>query len=109
MFITKLSALLLTLVATITATMAQAELLEAVPNGWRLQDYGSGALGVSLFLTGSPCLQGNLHLPAESQGSKDRLWSMVMAAKIARIPVGIFYHVDSGTCLIDSFYLKETN
>ncbi len=82
--------------------------IEAIPSAWRLQDYADGA--VSIYFTGSPCFSGHLMLPATaSEGVKERLWSTVMAGKLARQPVGIYYREENGNCIISNFYLKETS
>ncbi len=81
--------------------------IEAVPSAWRLQDYSDGS--ISIYFTGSPCPSGHLVLQSTvSEGVKERLWSTVMAGKLAKQPVGIFYRVEGGSCIISNFYLKET-
>lgn len=88
-----------------TAAMADS-LVEAVPTGWRVQDYLDG--GVSVFHTSSTCDQGSLVMPSSAPAdSKNRLWALLVSAKMASKPVGIYYQVSGGACIITSFYLKE--
>ena len=89
------------------ATAAQADLIEAVPNTWRLQDYGPS--GLNLYYTGSSCPSGQLVMPSGTGYSPDRFWATVMTAKVTGRMVGIYYHVTNGSCVIDSFYLRETS
>ena len=97
---------LMSAAVALTATAAQADLLEAVPTGWRLQDYGPS--GVSVYFTGSPCSSGQLKFPSTTGFSPDRFWATITTAKVASRTVGIYYHVDNGSCVIDSFYLRES-
>lgn len=79
--------------------------IEAVPTGWRLQDYGDG--GVSAYYTGSTCPSGRITLPASALAdTKNRFWTLVLSAKVTGKVVGIYY--DPSTCNITSFYMKES-
>lgn len=79
--------------------------LSAVPTAWRLQNYIPDT--VALFLTGSGCGPvGFLYMPSNAtKTDRDRLYNTIMAAKLAKKPVFIFY--DSTTCVISSFGLSE--
>jgi hypothetical protein len=95
---------LTTIFLALSAVPAQADGIVAVPTNWRLQDYGGGA--INLYYTGAPCTSGALVLVSSApEGTKDRLWSTILTAKLSNRPVGIFYHVDASTCIIDSFYM----
>jgi hypothetical protein len=77
--------------------------IEAVPTGWRLQNYVSN--GVNIYFTGSSCVYGGLSFSASATSDdKNRLWSMVLTAKATGKAVGIFYETVSGNCNITSFY-----
>ncbi len=92
------------------ALPAQADLILGVPTNWRLQDYGDGV--VHLWFTGSQCTSGGLVLLSSvPEGSKARLFSLVLTAKTTNRPIGIYYHYDSTTtnCVIDSFYTDGPN
>ena len=93
-----------TALSALGAAPAGADAIEAVPSNWRLQDYGPA--GLSLWFTGAPCPGGHLMLPSTAGYSPDRLWATVMTAKVTNRPFGIFYHVDNGACMIDSFFLQ---
>ncbi len=85
---------------------ADEGLLEAVPTAWRLQDYGDGA--VVMYYTGAAqCNQGELILPASAPAdSKNRLWTLILSAKVTGKVVGVYYNPT--TCTVNSFYLKES-
>jgi hypothetical protein len=90
---------------TAAPVQAQSMLIEDVPAGWRLQDYKNSE--INIYFSGSTCASGQLTLPASApEESKNRLWAMVMTAKVVRQPVGVYYHVNGPQCFIDSFYLK---
>jgi hypothetical protein len=77
--------------------------IEAVPTGWRLQNYVSNV--VNIYFTGSACTSGALSLPANATSDdKNRLWSTILTAKATGRAVGIFYETVSGNCNITSFY-----
>lgn len=76
----------------------------AVPTAWRLEDYTSGI--VAAYFTPSQCAQGQIVLPASmSNEVKNRFWSLVMTAKVARKPIGVFY--DTTTCAVTHFFMAE--
>lgn len=78
-------------------------LIEAVPTGWRLQNYIGGT--VTVYYTGTSCVSGSIQLPASATADeKNRFYSLVLAAKVAGKTVGIFYETTSGNCQITSFY-----
>lgn len=89
--------------AIMGAAGAAADEIVAVPTNWRIQDYGGGA--VDLWFTGSSCTNGHLQLaPSVPEGTKDRLWSALLTAKVSDRPIGIFYHFTGSDCIIDSFH-----
>lgn len=88
------------------AQQASAQSVEAVPTNWRIQDYLNGSTEV--YFTGSSCPAGALTLPASTpEASKDRFWSVVMTGKAAKLPVGVYYQVSNGQCVVINFYLRE--
>lgn len=92
----------------LTAVPTQADLIASAPTNWRLQDYGGGM--INLWFTGSPCTNGQLVLlQSAPEGTKDRLWSLILTAKVSNRPVGIYYHFDGTNCVIDSFYTDGPN
>ena len=92
----------------LTGGPALADEAAGVPTNWRMQDYTGGK--IDLWYTGSTCGNGHLVLLASApEGSKDRLWSLVLSAKLAHHSIGIFYHVENNDCVIDSFYLQAPN
>ena len=100
--------ILLTIVATILwafVPKASAETqINAIPTAWRLQSYGGSTV---LWYTGSPCYNGQLLLNSSwSVDQSKLLWATIMAAKASRLPVFVYYVVDSsGNCIITSFGL----
>lgn len=93
--------------ASVVSTPVFADtMIEAVPTAWRLQDYMNGAL--TTWYTGSSCASGQLILDVNAPAdSKNRYWSLVMSAKMANKPIGVYYTVVNGGCYITNFYLKE--
>jgi len=85
------------------AEAAEAQFV-AVPTAWRLEDYANGS--VAAYFTPSQCAQGQILLPASmSNEVKNRFWSLVMTAKVARKPIGVFY--DTTTCTVTKFFMAE--
>jgi hypothetical protein len=81
--------------------------IQASPATWRLQNYVGGT-GVVVYYTSSSCSQGQLTFPAgTTSDDQNRLWSLVLAAKIAGQEVGIFYYVSGSSCFIQSYYAPE--
>lgn len=90
------------------AQQAQADMVETIPIAWRLSQYSGGLL--EMYFTGSTCAQGALTVPSSATDAVgDRLWATIVTAKADHLPVGVYYHVDGGQCLIDTYYLKETS
>jgi hypothetical protein len=98
--------LIWTLLLGLAPSIAQANNIEAVPTAWRLEGYVWNHT-VKLWYTGAPeCTNGGLNGSALSQEDFDRLFSLVMASKIAARPVGVFYEGNGGNCEITSFYAQ---
>ena len=80
--------------------------MEGSPAGWRLQDYPGGTPAVTVWLTGSPCTNGQLSFPSNATiDDQNRFWALIMAAKIAGQTVGVYYYVSGSSCILQSFYL----
>jgi hypothetical protein len=91
-----------------SAAFSQSANIESIPTGWRLENYpgNTGANGVTLWFTGSPCVNGQLQLPANaSSDDANRLWSTIISAKMANRAVGINYSKSGNSCTITSFYM----
>ena len=97
--------MLLSLSSSVFAANAS---LATVPSGWVLQNYVSDQ--VYAFNTGSSCTNGELTLGSNaSDQDKNRFWSMIMAAKISKQKIMVYYE-DSGApnnCVITSFLLDK--
>ncbi len=92
-----------TLIACSAPALSQG-LIEAIPNGWRIQRYVGGA--ISVFYTGSSCPQGGMNLAASSD-EMNQFWSLLLTARSTQTKVGIYYDNSNNSCNIQSFYLKE--
>jgi len=110
-----ISGLLIGATATIAgmcASSASAQTLlsvSGVPSAWILQNYVPNQ--VWLYYTGapSPCVNGGLSFPSTAvQADQDRLWAMIIAAKIAAQPVIVYYTVSGSSCFISSYVLNAT-
>ncbi|WP_199100096.1 hypothetical protein [Dyella sp. ASV21] len=76
--------------------------VQAIPNSWTMQSYGGVA--VALWNTGSTCNMGLVEIPPnESEQRSKLLWSTVLAARVAQLPVFVDYEVSSGHCYITTF------
>jgi hypothetical protein len=82
---------------------ALANNIEAVPTGWRMENYIASQTVVLWFTGASECTMGKLAADM-SQDDYNRLWSLVMTAKATGKPVGIYYNASGGVCTIGSFY-----
>lgn len=99
--ILRLGAALLGAVALPASALANS--IEAVPTGWRLENYIASQSVVLWFTGASDCTMGKL-TAVMSQDDYNRLWSLVITAKATGKPVGIFYNASDGVCTIGSFY-----
>jgi hypothetical protein len=77
--------------------------IEAIPTGWRLQNYISNTIQIAF--TGSICINGSLNFSASATSEdKNRFWSLILTAKATGKAVGVFYETVSWNCNITSFY-----
>ena len=101
------SALFLSVAVSLSASAQTLISIQGSPATWRPQNYAGG--GVVVYYAGSSCAQGALEFAAgTTSDDENRLWSLLVAAKIAGQDVGIFYYVSGTSCIIQSFYLVET-
>jgi len=79
--------------------------ISAVPTSWRLQNYIPDT--PRLYFSGSDCgPYSMLAMPTNAtKADRDRLYNTIMAAKLTKKPVFIYY--ESTTCTINSFGLLE--
>ena len=88
----------------IFTSTAIANNFEAVPTGWRLENYAASHT-VTLWYTGAPnCTDGHIEGSGMTQDDYNRLWSLILTAKATNQKVGIFYNASGGNCTIVSFY-----
>ena len=101
----------LTLAAAMGSSQAALVFLSVVPGAWRLQTYvgATGGGNVTLWFTGSPCSNGNITMVNPSEGDKNRLWSTVLAAKLASRRMFVYYDDAGapGTCAMNSFGMDD--
>jgi len=94
------------LVLSIGKAFAGNVSLVAVPTAWKLENYIGD--NVVIWHSTSPCTNGQLTLPGNATADdKDRLWSLIMAAKISGKKAQVYYD-DSNVpskCTITSFSL----
>jgi hypothetical protein len=87
----------------LTAPAFADVIIEAIPTGWRLQNY-TGSPGLVTWFTNSSCTNGMLTFPASTtEEVRNRYYSLVLSSKLAGKPVGIYYETTSGSCMIASF------
>lgn len=101
------AALLAPLPIFVKSAEASTLYVEGLPTTWRVQQYVPDV--VVAFLTGAPNCPNGLSLRPENstKADRDRLFNMLMAAKIAKQTVILFYNNNASDCVITSFALKE--
>ena len=103
-FIKSLAAVLVFSAVCAPAANAAESSFTAIPTNWRLEEYNNGIIAV--YFTPSQCASGKVLLTsASSNEMKNRFWSTIMTAKIARKHIGIFY--DTTTCEVTHYFLAE--
>lgn len=92
-------------VAAFALTASQntfAEGFSGMPAGWKLESYGTSS--VVLWNTPSTCSGGVVTLPGEATVTDhNRLYATVMAAKVAKAEMFIYYEQVGANCIIKSF------
>lgn len=88
---------------SIAATsFAHAETFNEPPNSWILESYDS--TGVVFNQTPATCLNGRIILPGTSSiADRNRLFSIVMAAKMSGGKISITYAVSGNSCIVTKF------
>ncbi|MCP3661923.1 MAG: hypothetical protein GY696_05400 [Gammaproteobacteria bacterium] len=108
-FLSLLLYLLCGALVTVSANVFAANVsVTATPTAWRLQNYVGDK--VVAYYTGSTCDHGQLTFGSNgTNDDKNRFWSVIMSAKIARKPVIVYYDNSAAPaqCLITSFMLVE--
>jgi hypothetical protein len=92
------------------AAVEEKTLFNIDPLNWRLQTYTSATVdSVATFFTGSACANGALSFPGTGPVEKTRYWDTVMAAKLSRKRISLYYYYDNvaNTCTISSYWLNE--
>lgn len=92
------------------AAVEERTIFNIDPLSWRLQTYTSAtADSVATFFTGSACANGQLTLQAPGAVERTRYWDTVMAAKLSRKRISLYYYYDNvaNSCTISSYWLNE--
>jgi len=84
---------------------AATVVMTAVPTAWRLESYTGGQ--VMLWYTGSSCANGQLSAATTVQAEMNRLWALVLSAKIAQKNIFVAYDNAIAGCPLISFGLTE--
>ncbi len=96
---------LVPIVTLLNVAPALANTLWEVPSGWQLINYKGS--DVTVWWTSSPCLNGNISLPKTfTEADRNRFVAMILYAKATSRPMGIWYTLDNGSCVIDAFYVR---
>lgn len=78
--------------------------IEEVPTNWRMQVY----VGVGFVIWNTPAsCSGRLEATHLSQAEQDKLWSLILSAKLSSHRVGIEYDVQGSNCFIRSYYIQQ--
>lgn len=96
-------------ISAMVSTSALADILtvEAVPTGWRLENYISNDIRIWYAVTVGVCPNGITFAASASGDDRNRLWATVMTAKATGRIMGIRYD-SANNCNIASFYSKES-
>jgi hypothetical protein len=81
--------------------------IKEVPTTWRLQNYVSGHVVALWYTSASECTNGGLQGPDLTQDDFNRLWALILTAKMSGKRVGVFYVPENGYCKITSFYMED--
>ena len=101
----KLFRVMATLLAlTAAPSPAVANSLEAVPTGWRLENYISNHAVKLWYTPATECTNGGIEVGSMTQDDHNRLWSLILTSKITNRSVGIYYDANAGNCTMISFY-----
>lgn len=85
-------------VSAVSSQAVADNYFEAIPTGWRLQNY-IGSTIVAAY-TPSNCSNGTLNFSASAtQDDKNRFWTLIMSAKLSAKTVGIFYETSTETVI----------
>tara|TARA_R110000868_G_C10965232_1_gene769029 strand:- start:7997 stop:8317 length:321 start_codon:yes stop_codon:yes gene_type:complete len=85
---------------------ANAGTVAGYPTNWRLENYLDGQ-NVVLWYTGAAgCTDGKLIGNGMTQDEYNRLFSLILTAKVVNKSVGLFYNGSGNNCVIASFYIE---
>lgn len=73
------------------------------PANWRLQNYVNN--NIVIWYTNSGCPSGQLVFPGATTDDLNRLWSTVLAAKLANRSIGVSFNKIGDSCQITSFWI----
>ncbi|KRA63874.1 hypothetical protein ASD79_21520 [Caulobacter sp. Root655] len=100
----KIATIALLASALLAASPALADnYFEAVPTGWKMQNYVPNNL--ITYYTGTACYAGQISFgPNATNEDKNRFYSLVLTAQTTGKKIGVFYETVSGSCQISSFF-----
>lgn len=85
---------------------SMASTVMGVPTNWRLENYPGDV--VVLWFTGAVgCNNGRLALPNGTKDDINRLWSLVLSAKLSKQVISIEYGGSGDSCTIVSFHIDS--
>lgn len=91
-----------------TSAVASIRIIEAVPSGWKLENYVNSDSGtVVVWYTGSACNGGRATLVGTDVSQKDRFWAVIMAGMVKSKKVFVYYDDSTSDCNITSFGLQN--
>ena len=93
--------------AVAVPVFAAEQTISVDPKSWRLQDYIGGT--VNLWFTSSSCTYGGLSLVDATEAERNRLWALVLSAKLSSKKVFVYYDdaAAPAVCRITSFGIDE--
>lgn len=94
--------IILCFLTVMTAVAANAESFSQSPSAWILESYDTN--GVIFSRTPATCTNGRLILPGSSSvADRNRLFGIVMSAKMSGLKISITYSVSGSSCIVTKF------
>ena len=101
----KIAAIFVGLICLISPSAAFADTLVEVPTAWRLEVFTSSHTVAVFFTSASNCTTGKMTLGNASADDENKFYALVLSAKMAKKPIGLFYTASNGACVIETFYI----
>ena len=100
------TAVLAALAVASVAAPANAGVLNEVPTAWRLENYAGDNLVIWFTSANPECTNGKMSMSTSmTVEDRNRIWSTVLAAKLANRKVGLSYGGSGDFCVVSSVFI----